>query len=173
VVKRAFVVQCVDVVARHVYDRGRTAWRTKLTVWACLLAAVAGAPAASAPQVEPALWSRLRRIETAFRDGDAQALRALLPSEAKVRVDLRGMTDGPRSYGPGQLQVVFAQIFAAHEAHALAFQPEEVKTAAGTAFARARWSRTARGGAPAVDHVTFTLRAQEGDWRIHEILCSR
>ncbi|HVR69237.1 MAG TPA: nuclear transport factor 2 family protein [Vicinamibacteria bacterium] len=124
--------------------------------------------------MEPSLWSRLQRIETAFRSGDAQALRALLPGEAKVRVDLRLLTDGSRSYGPGQLEVVFREVFAAHEASDLVFRPEDVKVpAADTAFARARWTRTPPGAAPAVEFVTFTLRAQDGDWRIHEILCSR
>jgi hypothetical protein len=130
---------------------------------------------AAAQQVEPSLWSRLQRIEVAFRGGDAQALRALLPADAKVRVDLRGLTDGPRSYGPGQLEVVFRQIFAAHDAAELTFRTEDVKVPApDTAFARARWTRTGGAGtAPVVEFVTFTLRAQGGDWRIHEILCSR
>ena len=162
-------------VARRVYDRRRTTGRRALSFRVCAALVLAWAGMATAQQVEPPLWSRLRRIETAFRGGDAQALRALLPGDAKVRVDLRGLTDGPRSYGPGQLEVVFRQIFAAHDAVELTFRPEDVKVPApGTAFARARWTRTpAAGGAPAMDFVTFTLRTQEGDWRIHEILCSR
>jgi len=135
---------------------------------------VASARRSSAEQVEPALWSRLQRIETAFREGDAQALRALLPAEAKVAVDLRGLTDGRRSYGPGQLEVVFRQIFETHGSGELTFRHADVKVpSAGTAFARARWSRRAPGGTLTVDHVTFTLREQAGDWRIDEILCSR
>jgi ketosteroid isomerase-like protein len=111
----------------------------------------------------------------AFRSGDAQALRALLPGEAKVRVDLRDLTDGSRSYGPGQLEVVFQQIFQAQHTGKLRFRPEDVNVAApGTAFARGRWTRrSAPAGGATVDFVTFTLRAQDGDWRIHEILCSR
>lgn len=163
-----------DAVVRHVYDRAKAAGRAAIAVWACaaLLAAPAGA---SAGQVEPLLWSRLQRIETAFRGGDAQALRALLPADAKVRVDLRSLTDGPRSYGPGQLEVVFQQIFAATETVELTFQKDDVKTpAAGTAFARARWARRQdRASPPTVESVTFTLRELAGDWRIYEILCSR
>jgi hypothetical protein len=161
-------------VAGRVYDRRRTR-RKALTFGACAAFALAWTGVATAHEVEPSLWSRLQRIESAFRSGDAHALGALLPGEAKVRVDLRGLTDGPRSYGPGQLEVVFRQIFAAQDTADLAFRPEEVKVAAaGTAFARARWTRaTAPGAAPAVLFVTFTLRAQDGDWRIHEILCSR
>lgn len=132
------------------------------------------APALAGP-VEPALWSRLQRIEAAFRAGDAQALRPVLPAEAKVRVDLPGITDGPRSYGPGQLEVVFQQIFASQPEHELTFRAEDVKVASGgTAFARARWARKGPGGeAGATDHLTFTLRDTAGGWRIHEILGSR
>jgi hypothetical protein len=163
-----------DGVSGGVYDRGTTTGRAAFAGWACAVLVVASALFASAEPVEPLLWSRLQRIETAFRDGDAQALRALLPAEAKVRVDLRGLTDGPRSYGPGQLEVVFRQIFEAHPAGELNFRSEDVKVASGTAFARGRWTRrTQLGAASTVEFVTFTLRDQAGDWRIHEILCSR
>jgi hypothetical protein len=161
------------VVRRRVYDRGKTAGG-----WSALALAVllwAAAAAAPAEPVEPSLWSRLRRIEAAFRAGDAQALRGLLPAEAKVRVDLPGLTDGLRSYGPSQLEVVFRQIFADREGFELVFRPEDVKVpATGTAFARARWTRPGDPGAlvpPA--YVIFTLRADGGVWRIHEILGSR
>jgi hypothetical protein len=162
-------------VASGVYDPKRaTGWAFLAEGIAALLIAASAGRAAAGP-VEPLLWSRLQRIESAFRGGDAQALRASLPAEAKVRVDLRALTDGPRSYGPGQLEVVFQQIFQAHETVELRFSPEDVKVpAGGTAFARARWTRRAeRGASDTVEWVTFTLREQAGDWRIHEILCSR
>jgi hypothetical protein len=167
--------QGFDGVSSGVYDRGKTTGRAALAGWVCAVLVVASAWFASAEPVEPVLWSRLQRIETAFRGGDAQALRALLPAEAKVRVDLRGLTDGPRSYGRGQLEVVFRQIFEEHGSGELSFRPEDVKVpASGTAFARARWTRrTQPGAASTVEFVTFTLREQAGDWRIHEILCSR
>jgi hypothetical protein len=158
-----------------VYDRGKTTGRAALAGWACAILLVAPAGNSAAGPVEPLLWSRLQRIETAFRGGDAQALRALLPADAKVRVDLRSLTDGPRSYGPGQLEVVFQQIFEATQTVELTFQRDDVKTpAAGTAFARARWARRRdRASPPTLEWVTFTLREQAGDWRIYEILCSR
>jgi hypothetical protein len=164
-----------DAVFGRVYDRVKTALRALVAGCGCAVVMAASAGVASAGPVEPLLWSRLQRIETAFRSGDAPALRALLPAEAKVRVDLRALTDGPRSYGPGQLEVVFQQIFAANEGMDLTFAAEDVKVPArGTAFARARWTRRKGGGAPGtVEWVTFTLREQAGDWRIHEILCSR
>ena len=47
-------------------------------------------------------------------------------------------------------------------------------TTPGVAFARARWLRKASGGGSDVtDTVTFTLRQESGDWRIHEIRSSR
>jgi hypothetical protein len=117
--------------------------------WLCaLLVALAGF--ARAEPVEPALWSRLQRIETAFRGGDAQALRAMLPGETKVRVDLRGLTDGPRSYGPGQVEVVFQQIFQAHHDGDLIFRAEDVKVPAPrTALAGDRRDRRIRDVHPA------------------------
>lgn len=161
-----------DAVGMRVYDRGKVAG-----AWQALaLAVVLWGPAIGAAEpVEPSLWSRLQRIEAAFRAGDAQALRALLPAEAKVRVDLPGVTDGPRSYGPSQLEVVFQQIFADREDFELVFRADDVKVpAAGTAFARARWARPGETGPPAAAaYVTFTLRADGGVWRIHEILGSR
>jgi hypothetical protein len=161
-------------VGRRVYDRGKTAWAA--VVGALVLAVlVLGSTAPSpAEPVEPSLWSRLQRIEAAFRAGDSGALRALLPAEAKVRVDLPGFTDGPRSYGPGQLEVIFQQVFAASTDRELTFRSDDVKApGAGTAFARARWTRKAASGAAATDFVTFTLRENGGGWRIHEILGSR
>jgi hypothetical protein len=164
-----------DAVSGRVYDRIKATARAALLggIGAVLVAASAGV--ASAGPVEPLLWSRLQRIESAFRNGDAPALRALVPGEAKVRVDLRALTDGPRSYGPGQLEVVFEQIFAASDSAELTFALEDVKVpSAGTAFARGRWTRRKGGSTPpTVEWVTFTLREQGGDWRIHEILGSR
>jgi hypothetical protein len=161
-------------VARRVYDRGKRVLAALRLLAPALLLSGSAALAPAEP-VEPALWSRLQRIEAAFRTGDAQVLRPVLPVEAKVRVDLPGMTDGPRSYGPGQLEVVFQQVFAANPDRGLTFRPEDVKVAApGTAFARARWSRKPGSGAAATcEYVTFTLRAAGDDWRIHEILGSR
>lgn len=158
-----------------VYDRFKTTGRAALAGWACAILLVAPAGNSLAGPVEPVLWSRLQRIETAFRGGDAQTLRALLPGDAKVRVDLRTLTDGLRSYGPGQLEVVFQQIFDDNETLELTFQKNDVKVpAAGTAFARARWARRRdRRSPPTVEWVTFTLREQAGDWRIYEILGSR
>ena len=165
----------IDAVARRVYDRGKTA----LAAWrACALAVLLLGPlaaAAAAGPVEPALWSRLQRIEAAFRAGDAEALRPALPAEAKVRVDLPGITDGPRSYGAGQVEVVLRQVFAARPDHELTFRAKDVKVPSpGTAFARARWARKGAAGEPAsTDFLTFTLREAQGGWRIHEILGSR
>jgi hypothetical protein len=141
-----------------------------------LLALVVLGPASRAPagQVEPALWSRLQRIESAFRNGDAQALRASLPEKAKVRVDLRGLTNGPVSYGPGQLQVVFEQIFQDQRTREFALPLADLRTSAsGTAFARGRWVHGRPGLPDTVDLLTFTLREKDGDWRIYEILSSR
>lgn len=145
---------------------------------AAALAVAAGlhsGPALRAADLDPQLSSRLQRIETAFRNGDAGALRPCFGSTGKVRVDLRNLTEGPASYGPGQLQVVFEQIFDDHRTREFAFRKQDVTVpSSGTAFAKGRWVRRPEGGGPeTVDTLTFTLREEKRDWRIHEILSSR
>jgi len=136
--------------------------------------ALAGPFRAAVADVDPSLASRLRRIESAFRSGDASALR---PSFApgKVRVDLRDLTDGPGSYGSGQLEVLFGRIFDEIRTREFLIRPQDVTVSApSTAFARGRWVRRPRpGGAERVDTLTFTLREEGGEWRIHEIRSSR
>lgn len=138
-------------------------------------AAASPSPAAGTAEQEDALWSALRRIESAFRAGDAAALRASFPAMAKLRVDLPDVPGCPASYGPGQLQVVFAQLFAATPTRGFSFSRDDVtRPSAGTAFARGRWLRRAEGGQPEqADSLTFTLREEAGGWRIHEILGTR
>jgi hypothetical protein len=137
-------------------------------------ASAAPSPAVSSAPQEDALWSRLRRIEDAFRAGDAPALRASFPATAKLRVDLPDVPGCPASYGPGQLQVLFARLFAAAPTREFTFAQDEVtRPADGTAFARARWVRAAPGSRAAPAHaLTFTLREEGGGWRIHEIVAA-
>ena len=146
---------------------------TAALVVALLLMTLVGAAPGDEPT--PALRSRLSRIEGAFRSGSAGSLRQSFSETGKVRVDLKDLMDEPASYGCGQLQVVFARIFDENQTREFAFPKDDVTiSAAGTAFARARWSRHARpSGQDAVDNLTFTLRQESGDWRIHEIRSSR
>ncbi|PYQ47158.1 MAG: hypothetical protein DMF78_24470 [Acidobacteria bacterium] len=139
---------------------------------ALLVLCAAGAQAAS---LDPALSTRLRRIETAFRGGDAASLRPIFTGNGKVRVDLKDVMDGPGSYGPSQLEVIFGRIFDENRTREFHFRDDEVTVSTpGTAFARGRWVRKARpGGTDATDTLTFTLRQESGDWRIHEIRSSR
>lgn len=119
--------------------------------------------------------SRLSRIESAFRDGDADALRHSLSATGKIRVDLRDLTDGQASYGAGQLQVMFGHIFEDFRTREFTFRKNEVRISApGTAFARGRWVRRGVGGGhESADNLTFTLRQEGRDWRIVEIRSSR
>src|SRR5262249_46730774 len=59
------------------------------------LTARAAPVAAQSPSnpVDPSLSSRLRRIETAFRSGDASSLRPAFTATSKVRVDLKDVMD--------------------------------------------------------------------------------
>ena len=157
---------------------------------AALVAAAAlhDSPRLQADGPDAQLSSRLQRIEGAFRGGDAGALRSCFASSGRAVqprhataaksasiVDLRDLTDGPASYGPGQLQVVFEQIFDGNRTREFAFRKQDVTVpSAGTAFAKGRWVRRGRtGGQETVDTLTFTLREENRDWRIHEILTSR
>jgi hypothetical protein len=133
------------------------------------------ASASPAPAVDPSLVSRLRRIESAFRSGDAGSLRPAFTPNGKVRVDLKEVMEGPGTYGPGQLEVIFGRIFDENRTRAFSFRDEDVTVSTpGVAFARGKWVRKLRRGAvDASDTVTFTLRQESGDWRIHEIRSSR
>jgi hypothetical protein len=132
------------------------------------------APAAQAhteETAEAALWARLRGLESAFRQGDATALRLASPSSGKVRVDLPPWTDGPTSYGPGQVQGVFAQVFADRRTHTFSFPREDVSLSReGTAFARGRWVWVPPAGdRQSSETLVFSLRSEGGDWRVQEI----
>jgi hypothetical protein len=152
-------------------------WLRAVALVTALVAALFAASLAepAPPDSDPALKSRLRRIEGAFREGSAGSLRQSFSESGKVRVDLKGLTEEPASYGCGQLQVVFDRIFDEHQTREFAFPKDDVTVSAeGTAFARARWSRRNRPtGQDAVDNLTFTLRQESGDWRINEIRSSR
>lgn len=142
---------------------------------ATALTALLGPPVA-APEgdPDPGLLSRLTRIENAFRQGNAGALRDSCASAGKVRLDLQNLVVEQGSYGTGQVQVIFDQIFDQFHTSAFAFAKDDVKVSPpGTAFARGRWVRRARGGSEAVDTLTFTLRQESGEWRVHEIRSSR
>jgi len=130
-------------------------------------------PAGGAP-ADARLWSRLQHIASAFQQGDAGALRLSCSSGGKVRIDLRDMLDGQGAYGPGQVQVIFRDIFDEYRTRDFEFPRDNVKVSpSGTAFARGRWVRKGQGGREAVDNLTFTLREEGGDWRIQEIRSSR
>jgi hypothetical protein len=150
-------------------------WRGSVAAAVVAAAGARSAPPLHAGSADEALSSRLQRIEGAFRGDDAGALRASFAGNCKVRVDLKDLTDGPASYGPGQLQVVFEHIFEEHRTREFSFRRPDVSLSPpGTAFAKGRWVRQARtGGQETVDALTFTLREEDHDWRIQEIVTSR
>ena len=140
-----------------------------------VVALVVRAAAVHAAPADAALDGRLRGIETSFRKGEAGSLRPAFTAKGKVRVDLKDVMEGPGTYGPSQLEVIFGRIFDENRTRQFAFRDEDVTVSTpGVAFARARWLRKASGGGSDVtDTVTFTLRQESGEWRIHEIRSSR
>lgn len=148
---------------------GMTTGGCALLLALCL--APRGAAASPAPARQEALAARLRHIEEAFRGDDAGALRASFTTRGKLRLDLPQVPGCPASYGAGQLQVIFGQLFADARTRSFAFADDGGSVPEDTVFARARWAR-AGPGAPS-QALTFTLREEDGDWRIHEIVAAR
>jgi hypothetical protein len=151
--------------------------RVMVTVFASLATLVLARPALPANDLEPALCSRLQRIESAFRSGDAEALGPSLSSAVRVRVEMKDLADGAASYGTGQLQVIFTQLFQKQRTREFSFKKTDGKqdfvlSTPETAFARARWIRRSD-SQETTETLNFTLRQEGGDWRIHEILSSR
>jgi hypothetical protein len=145
-----------------------------------LLALLGGMPAGSRAgpspgegDPDPRLSTRLRRVESAFRNGTAGTLRGSF-SPARVEVDLKGLDADRGSYAPGQLEAIFRHIFAEFETQEFNFDKGDVKVSSpGTAFARGRWVTRHLPGGPEAQHtLTFTLREESGDWRILEIRSS-
>lgn len=169
----------IDGVARGVYHpmvMPASARPTLILVLAALSTGIAGTTALSTDRaLDPGLDSRLRSIESAFRQGDASALRLSFSGTGKVCVNIRDLTEAQASYGAGQLEVIFAQIFEAFPTKDFDFEKDEMKASTpGTAFARGRWVRRSRpGNQEAVDTLTFTLRQEGEDWRVLEIRSSR
>jgi hypothetical protein len=115
----------------------------------------------------------LAHIASAFRDGQAQQLRALTLPGSHVRVDVRNGRSTLGSYGPGQLEAVLGRLFSEHETLAFEFQPDATKVYGDTAFARAAWVRRQRDQSQSVTQMlTFGLWRENGAWRLAEIRSS-
>ena len=153
----------------------RTGWDAAAR-WAFAAAARVRARPRRRPPSTRRSSSRLRRIETAFRSGEAGSLRPAFTAQGKVRVDLKDVMEGPGSYGPSQLEVIFGRIFDENRTRQFVFRDEDVTVtdSGGGLRARALAAQGERRRDPTPpDTVTFTLRQESGDWRIHEIRSSR
>jgi hypothetical protein len=138
---------------------------------------LAASPALSAwsDATDESLRSRLRRVEAAFRQGDAVAVRGCFSDRAKVRVELLALTEGQGLYSAGQLQVIFTRIFEQRRTRSMSFPRGDVRIpAAGTAFARAIWVHAGtRDGDERTDALMLTLHVEGADWRIIEMRSAR
>jgi len=152
------------------------AMRARRCAYLVVIAWLAASPvSAAAADTDEGLRARLRRVEAAFRQGDAAALRGCFSDRAKVRVELSDLTEGRGLYGAGQLQVIFARIFEQRHTRSMSFPQADIRIpAAGTAFARALWVHAgARDGDERTDTLMLTLQAERGDWRIIEMRSAR
>jgi len=162
------------------HPMGMALWCTMAAWWALTvsLAAPSPRPPASsivaAPAADAGLWTQLRGIEGAFRTGNAAGLRRSCSGTGKIFVDIRS-APGRGSYGLGQVEVVFRQLFDEFRTTGFGFPRDEVQQPMPlTAFARGRWLRRPRsGGVEAGEVLTFTLRREGAAWRIQEIRSSR
>jgi len=151
----------------------RASLRAPLLAMAWL--AVSPALPAGGASADEALRNRLRRVEAAFRQGDALALRGCFSDKAKVRVELGDLSEGQGLYGAGQLQVIFGRIFEKRRTRSMSFPRADVKVpAVGTAFARGVWVHLgSRSADERTDSLMLTLHADDGDWRIIEMRSAR
>ena len=102
-------------------------------------------------------------------------MRLASSGSGKVRLDLPPWAGGPASYGPGQVQGVFVQVFADRRTHEFSFPTEDVSIPReGRAFARGRWVwASPESDRQTSETLVFCLRAEDGDWRVQEIRRAR
>ena len=147
-----------------------------MTRSACLVLALsllasgdAGAGVENPPALEPALAHCLEQIERAFRGGDSNALRGLLPQESKVLVGLESFARPRGYYSRDQVVRILRQIFDASESTRFQFDRERGDLSRGSIYyVPAAWSL--RGSGPVQQcRLQFMLRKEGPTFVIREM----
>jgi hypothetical protein len=136
-----------------------------------LLAALAALTAAAPTERDADLEAALQVIETAFRAGDADALRPVLPEGSKILLDLESHSRPSAYYSPEQIVLIFGKLF--HQMHVLRFHLHREHGGASGArlhYVPAEWSgRDDRGGVHETRLQFMLAREDDDTYRIREI----
>lgn len=137
-----------------------------------LALAVACAGAVPAPATPPeGAEGALRVLEAAFRAGDADALRPVLPDHTKVLLDLESFSRPMSHYAPEQVVLIFRRIF--DECAVLRFDLDRKRASppdSRLTYVPAAWSCRNRAGGTQEARVQFLLVPDEaGRYRVREI----
>ena len=129
----------------------------------------AGAHVEDPPGLEPALAHSLEQIEQAFRGGDSNALRPLLPQESKVLVGLESFARPRGSYSRDQVVRMLRQIFEASLSTRFQFDRGRGDLSRGSIYyVPAAWSL--RGSGPVQQcRLQFMLRKEGPTFVIREM----
>jgi hypothetical protein len=129
----------------------------------------AGAAVENPPALEPALVHCLGQIEQAFRAGDSNALRALLPQESKVLVGLESFARPRGYYSRDQVVRMLRQIFEANPSTRFQFDRDRGDLSRGSIYyVPATWSL--RGSGPVQQcRLQFMLRKEGPAFVIREM----
>jgi len=121
------------------------------------------------PALEPALAHCLETIEQAFRAGDSNALRPLLPQESKVLVGLESFARPRGYYSRDQVVRILRQIFETSQATRFRFDRERGELSRGSIYyVPAAWSL--RGSGPVQQcRLQFMLRKEGQAFVIREL----
>jgi len=121
----------------------------------------------SAADEEPAR-SAAAAFAQALREGDADALRQILPQRGKVqlRLTVLGPAEGP--YGPGQVVAVLGDFLRRGTVESCDILRVE-RSPAGYSLVRLRARLTDRDGRPASVELQLALEPEDGKWVAREI----
>ena len=121
------------------------------------------------PVLEPTLVRCLEQIEQAFRTGDGNALRPLLPEESKVLVGLESFARPRGYYSRDQVVRILRQIFEASQSTRFRFDRERGDLSRGSIYyVPAAWSL--RGSGPVQQcRLQFMLRKEGPTFVIREM----
>jgi hypothetical protein len=121
------------------------------------------------PALEPALAHCLEQIEQAFRSGDCNALRPLLPQESKILVGLESFARPRGYYSRDQVIRMLHQIFEASQSTRFRFDRDRGDLSRGSIYyVPASWSL--RGSGPVQQcRLQFMLRKEGQAFVIREM----
>jgi hypothetical protein len=144
-----------------------SALKLSATLAALLSVAVAGLPALADTSPEEARGAALR-FGNALLDANASALRPILPTSGKVRVDLRRLGPADGLFGTGQVEAVFKDFLSAATVKSFELIRLECD-GKSSALARGRAVLTDRDGRPGRVAIHLAFQPEDGRWVLREV----